>query len=255
VSIAAMTRDVIAVMVTVDRSPGQNYLNSTLKSLANSDLLTSERLHSLTVLDSDCLGWSERVVESLYFGSGRVLTTSQPRRTVAKLNVASALTIGAELRNEVSGGWILFLEDDIAVCSNFFDSVATWLDKHSREDRRVYSFGANYQEVKEAVENGLESWDYPIDSFYGTQCFAIRPCDAVTLADELETTSDGPGIYDLTMHTWAKKYYPNINHFLASAPSFVQHMGEASVIRKEGKMFTFPSWPGEEWSYLCVKEI
>jgi len=239
-----MSHDIHAVMITIDRSPSPNFLSETMENLRRSDLATSYRLERLTVVDSGTsIEWAIPAV----IPSQRVRMVGAPTPRCANLNVATALRMG-----QTGMPWILFLEDDIDVCANFFDSVGAWLDDHAREDRRVYSFGANYGDVKEIARAGGTSWNYPIRMFYGTQAFAIRSSDAVDLADHLEANpehcGDGTG-YDLLMHGWSKARWPDVKHYLASVPSFVQHIGMSSVIRPRKIIHTFPSWPGRGWSY------
>ena len=57
-------RDITAAMVTIDRSPNDNYLAQTLDSFLQSDLLTSARLESFTVFDSAADRWAEGVMLS-----------------------------------------------------------------------------------------------------------------------------------------------------------------------------------------------
>jgi hypothetical protein len=99
-------------------------------------------------------------------------------RLNANLNVAEALRQSGERSN----CWVLFLEDDIAVCASFFDSVGAWLDDNATDEHRLYAFGAAYPQIDECVAKGLGCWQYPIGSFYGTQCFAIEGTDAMDLA-------------------------------------------------------------------------
>ena len=239
-------RDITAAMVTIDRSPSDNYLSQTLHSLASSDLLKSPRLETLTIFDSCADSWAESVIQS-DDQLRRVGVFTPCHRLNANLNVAEALRQSGERSNR----WVLFLEDDIAVCASFFDSVGAWLDDYATDEHRLYAFGAAYPQIDECVTKGLSSWEYPIGSFYGTQCFAIEAMDAMDLAAYLtshcyDREFDGTA-YDLLMCDWAVEY--GEDHFLASCPSFVQHVGRSSIIRPRAQTHTFPSWPGVDWSY------
>lgn len=239
-------RDIAAVMVTVDRSPGANYLAETLTNLHRSDLARSidqGRLLRLELVSPD-LGFAADAIDDCYTGG------ASEGKCPANLNVASALRLGAD----TGAPWVLFLEDDIDVCADFFDSVGAWLDDHARDDRRVYAFGANYGWIEEATAAGCTAANYPIGKFYGTQAFALRSEDALSLSAYLvahcyDRTDDGTA-YDLLMADWARQTWPEIGHFLASCPSFVDHIGRTSSIRPRPETHTFPSWPGREWSYL-----
>ena len=239
-------RDITAAMVTIDRSPSGNYLAPTLRSLASSDLLQSVRLKALTVFDSCTNSWAESVIQS--DDQLRQVGVFTPcHRLNANHNVAEALRQSGERSSQ----WVLFLEDDIAVCASFFNSVGSWLDDYATDEHRLYAFGAAYPHIDECVAKGLSSWEYPVGSFYGTQCFAIEAIDAMDLAAYLtshcyDRESDGTA-YDLLICDWAREY--GEDHFLASCPSFVQHVGRSSVIRPRDKTHTFSSWPGVDWSY------
>lgn len=253
-------RDIAAVMITVDRSPGPNYLAETLENLKRGGLLTSKRLFFLALHDSFDTSHASQAMRRLDLVS-KVGINGNDERRCANLNAADALSTGAR-----SGcPWVLFLEDDIDVCADFFDGVGAWLDDHAREDRRIYAFGANYHWVEEAMVEGRAAADYPIGQFYGTQAIALRSEDAADLAvylaehrvtqvrqvlpDGSINLASGSG-YDILMTGWALKRWPEVRHFLTSAPSMVQHVGRTSAILPREGVHTFPSWPGREWSYL-----
>lgn len=232
-------RGIAAVMVTVDRTPKPNYLAETLENLKRGGCRDSKHLLRIDLVSPD-LEWASRALPG----------QNCMGRNPANLNVASALRFGAD----TGAPWTLFLEDDIDVCANFFDSAGAWLDDHARDDRRAYFFGANFGEVGDLAAKGIHAWDYPIDLAYGTQAFAVRSEDAASLADYLEEhcydlTPEGTR-YDHLMRGWAKERWPEIDHFLASCPSFVQHTGRSSVIDPREVVHVFPSWPGREWSYV-----
>lgn len=253
-----MSRDIAAVMVTVDRSPQENYLTDTLRNLFRGGLVPEDGAPNLLyIVDSNDGTWPLDVLREV---SGRELQSEgEPKpldEVVASLrvvghtegtvcanqNVATALRTGAALERP----WVLFMEDDIDVCANFFQSVGTWLDRHAQEQYRVYPFGSAYSSNGSTVV-------VPQGHFYGTQCFAIRASDAKDLADFLEEkcysrTQDGTA-YDLLMSDWVGERYPAWKNFLASSPSFVQHIGRESVIRPRPNVHKFQSWPGRDWSY------
>lgn len=241
-------RDIAAVVVTVDRSPtAPNYLAETLGNLARSGAFASPRLASFDVVDSGSLVSGFVLDAAVRAGLADAFRCGEARsvgsRRTANENVAVALEVGAG-----SGArWVLFLEDDVDVIDDFVGSVGAWLDDHARPDRIVCALGANYPQA----EGPLPAWDYRIEAFYGTQAFAIRADDAVDLARWLrahvyDKNIDGTA-YDLHMQDWA--FARGERFFLASAPSFVQHVGRESVIRPRASTHTFPSWPGRAWRY------
>lgn len=241
--------DIAVVMITMDRSPRQNYLQDTLLNLRRADVFGSERLHSMTVVDSRPGSWALSVVNSLENFYGILVDVEAPVGAIRTpfQNASTALGIGA-----VSGApWVLFLEDDIDVCDKFLDSVGRWLDRHIQTDRHVYAFGASYDIITRLTSMGVTSWDYPIDGFYGTQAIALRAEDAASLSGWLSTRQVDPksGSYDISMHAWAQTLWPRVSNFLASVPSFVQHVGKDSALSPRTDVHTFASWPGPLWSY------
>ena len=238
--------DITAAMVTIDRSPVDNYLSDTLHGLVQSDLLTSTRLRELIVYDSEPDNWAKGVV-SLNSDLRKVGVLTPCHTFVSNENVAEALRRSGQRSNQ----WVLFLEDDIAVCAEFFSSVGAWLDEYATDECKVFSFGASYQQIEQCIADGQGAWRYPVGAFYGTQCFAMRGADAVDLSAYLinhcyDRESNGTE-YDLLMQDWAIEC--GEDNFLASCPSFVQHVGGQSVIRPRDNVHTFASWPGTAWSY------
>lgn len=245
--------DIAVVMTTLDRAPRRNYLGETLENLVRGGVWKSPRLKSFWLVDSgskDVGGYiydqgAPDVDGNIYLDTWWS-STVEPR--LARENVARALLLGAD----TDAPWILFCEDDIDVCADFLDSVGAWLDDHAHPDCHVYAFGAAYDHICTMYYCGESSWAYPIDAFYGTQCFALRNADARNLAAWLDTHPlvngvDAPGAYDISMHEWAKTNWPTVDNFGASVPNFVQHMGDESSIGSG--FYQFPMWPGRDWSY------
>jgi hypothetical protein len=172
-----------------------------------------------------------------------------PERKLTPNENAVALMRGVA---EVDCDWALFLEDDIIFCDDFLGSVDRWLTEHASPDRHLYSFYTPYKEVQNAAERGDTYWQYPIKNFYGTQCLAMRREDMLSAADGLElimATWHSTKGYDLLLKAWAKETWPKIDYFLASAPSFVQHIGTESAISSAAAFHSNGSFQGEAWSY------
>lgn len=179
--------------------------------------------------------------------SGEVTVVShKPGERTASENFAEAMRVGASSGKE----WVLFLEDDIEVCEDFIDGVIDWLMNHATDDRRVYSFSVPHQAMNACR---TAAWDCPIEYFCCTQAFALRAEDAASLhfwmkAHPTFTGPDGntsTGAYDLSMREWAKATWPDIDHFLASNPSLVQHVGDASVLTPGRELVTMPTYNRE----------
>jgi len=242
-------RDIALTMITIDRSPGTNYLYDTLRNLRRGGVWDAERFHSLHLCNSTIESrWARQ--QSYTFA----LSFHRPNKDLLpSLNVAAALRAGYSTGCK----WIVFLEDDIDVCDFFIESVSKWLDLHQADHFRVYSFGANYDAVKITAASGGTYWQYPVTAFYGTQCFAIRRDDALSLSHYLEDNplykGTSAGAYDLILQEWSKYEYPQLKNFLASAPSFVQHIGRHSIINPRQDVHSFPSWPGRNWTFTGHK--
>jgi len=176
-----------------------------------------------------------------------VLRSPAPRP--APLNAAAAMDVAVA----TGAPWILFMEDDIDVCGDFLESAYRWLKLYGTPEYRVFSFGANYPHVKVAAERLEFTWQYPVDWFYGSQCIALRRGDAASLAAYWRTNPEVPGAtdtaIDIMVAQWHKMEYPAQPFFLATAPSFIQHIGRASYATTKEVTHQFTTWPGPFWVY------
>lgn len=244
--------NIATVMITVDRrlkGKETNYLASTISRLGDDKFFSSPRLRQFILCDSlSDLRWAP--IQVLTQLSNVKLEMAPTGGRLACENAGHALICGG-----LSGAkWVLFLEDDIDVCKDFLGSVGRFLDKYGHMERfRLFAFGAAYDQVTQAARGGDDCWPYPIDAFYGTQAFALRAEDAVSLGRYIGSNPMIRGVnnsnaYDLMFHDWAHIKYPGCE-FLASAPSFVQHIGRESVCTGKEETHRFESWPGREWTY------
>lgn len=251
--------DIAVVMITTDRArygKDNHYFYATLLNMDRAGVWFSPWLNGMFVSGSRLSdrNWLEG---ELHRARKSSLSGDRPKIDYdchdfqANENVAYALLYGAET---MGADWILFCEDDLDFCDDFLGSVGRWLDDYADDDRYLlYTFGTPYEAVNKPDPFTHNSWRYPVDWFYGTQCFAIRPEAALSLSSYLSTNPpilgvDNPNAYDLMFKDWAKIYAPN-KTFLASVPSFVQHIGRASICTGKDVTHTFDSWPGREWSY------
>lgn len=246
------------VMRTVDRTQGfqdhikpgerRNYLYETLKNLDRGGVFRSEHLDSFHLVDSgsrnpEYLALVERTYPSIFVH--RTVTPRTPNE-----NAGAALQIAGNAGTP----WILFCEDDIDVISNFLESVVAWLNKNAHRSYRLYTFGSN-----NSVGQG--EWNrVTIEAFYGTTCYAMRREDALSMAEFISYRplydggrfygKDGVAVaHDLHYHVWSRQTYPELDYFLASVPSFVQHIGLESGISNRKHHIEYPSWPGRKWTY------
>jgi len=292
-------KDIAITIITVDRTPRQNYLPTTIRNFIRGGVFTSPRFHSLHIADSGGhKGWPDRelaglitlvdppyprrwiragapvtggqdVGQGLPRGAGRsrplaplaaltdpvgpgpvayVYRTPVPR--VACVNGSAALDAGTA----TDAAWILFCEDDLDVCGDFLDSVGRWLDLYGAPAYHVFPFGAAYPQVKDAAQRLQFIWEYPVGAFYGTQCVALRRAEAQSLADHWRTNPivcdvHSPSAFDLMLAEWHQQKFPEQPYLLASAPSFVQHIGRESVATDIAQTHQFLSWPGPFWTF------
>lgn len=247
-------RDVAAVVLAFNRHPQTNYLRGTLDNLDNA--LSSKRLHSLQVVSPHRAFVLGEISGSKLSSYATYATGGHP----ANMNTVSALFAGAD----TGAKWVLFLEDDIDVIGDFFDSVGAWMDEVATEKVDIYPLGASYPNVEPSAERGV-FWKYPTHKFYGTQGVVFRASSVRDIAGYIEdSTFEVEGVeqiladgtrqvvrgsgYDIMMARWH-----NANRtpwLLTPIPSFVQHTGEMSYLTPRNKPHTFPSWPGRSWSFL-----
>jgi hypothetical protein len=227
-------KDIVLTVITADRSPGENYLAETLGNLSRSGVWADPSFYGMYIVStSPETKWFARDVEDLM--SVKLSIPVVPR--LACVNAGEALLLGA-----ASGAdWVLFLEDDIDVCSDFLGSVNRWLDLYSQERNTLYAFGSAH------FADGLADWvEISPGIFFGTQCFAIRATHAKELGFYLKSCplTRLPGKYDLMIADWLGE-----EKILVSSPSFVQHIGRNSLIEPRPDVHIFKSWPGRNWRF------
>lgn len=241
------------VMITVDRSPRPNYLGSTLRSLHRGSVFDSLHLLHFGLVHSAKPSQALRasIAEEL---QGAIISQCEPEEPrTPTLNVATALGLGGSL----DAGWVLFLEDDIAVCSRFLESTADWVEEYADPDCHLYALGARDKEIRRAWKRGESSWAYPVSKFHCTQAFVVRRETATQISDFLHEhpihvkgERHSTACYDLHIKDWHRRRHPGVEYMMATVPNFVQHIGKESIIRPEDKRrIEFPAWPGEDWSY------
>lgn len=236
-------------MITIDRTDRgrKNYFRQTMEQLARSGLWSSQTPFELHIYDS---GSKSLDFMGIWPSASHVTVHASYFKLHPKINAGRALLAGSEYPCDL----VVFLEDDILVCKDFLDGVAAFTLKHDRPDYRVFTFYTPYREVEWAHAKGEACWEYPLASFYGTQGFALRREDAASLGRHLmvETNYDpNTPSYDLIMKDWHKAAYPDSPYFLATVPSFVQHVGEESYLFDDVNRFhACGSFKGEQWSAL-----
>ena len=86
----------------------------------------------------------------------------------------------------------------------------------------------------------------------------MSSADALDLANYLtahcfDKNPEGTA-WDLLMHDWARDRWPGINHFVASVPALVQHIGMNSIVNPRDNIHTFPSFKGGSWTFVDKSE-
>lgn len=253
---AAGDGGIALVMITIDRSEQgkENYLAQTIGNMRRAKVFESDRLgYSALVFSTASMDHFLAAEDhENTFHKLDVPLVSAPRLSCE--NAGHALQLGGRKALEHGLSWVLFCEDDLDFCDDFIESVGRWLDDYGKNQlHRLYAFGCAYPQIMQAMDCGVSYWTYSYKSFYGTQCFAIRPDDAISLGTYIASNPiirgvDNPNAYDLMFHDWMDANYPT-SAFLASVPSFVQHIGRQSICTGLDNTHTFDSWPGREWSY------
>ena len=264
-----MTTKYHIVIGTLDRTPQVNYLGGTMQSLRRSGLWDSPVTFRLDIVDSGSPHWADyintQVYENLPAHLQRMLTVhsldqaeltkarpqfvSEKNGIVRRSRNANALAC-LEAGLASNSPWVLFLEADIEVCADFLGSVDRWLNEHARRNCHMYSFATPYKAVCSARDAGQTSWAYPVRGFYGNQALAFTRADALSawtyISKRLPTWDTGQG-FDLLLKEWATKVF-NAESFMASVPSFAQHMGVESTLHL-GRFHQVSAFAGTDWSY------
>lgn len=229
----------IVVCPTVDRFPKPNYIDRTLESLEKSGFFDSELCPALVLTNSN-------PARGEYLEKFRRLprTTVTDPGTAAGLSVNAGTAIVAAART--GADYIIVIEDDIIFCNRWIESIDAWLRSHASAEHRLFSFFTPYREVTNAVNAGRDSWEYPLQAFYGAQCWAVRGGDGRSVGEFIRTSR---GNYDVELKQWVERTYPQVSHHLASCPSFVQHIGLISALGSLNPP-VLDDFPGEEWSYV-----
>jgi len=234
-------------ILTLDRSASgrQNYLAPTMQSLVRSGLFERSDFE-LTIWDSGSttLDHVDAVLDALAPEVRvRVRSVSHPTRLDTHANMARMLAAGA------SSGcrYVVVLEDDIVVVNNWLGCVDRWLARYfDQSEYPVATFFTPYVEtllIWVATSGRVGWWKYPAHGFWGTQCFAIRAETAGELA-EMISERRHPGFPDIMIN---RHYGDGV--FLASVPSFAQHIGVESASIENAPVRECPCFPGEDWTW------
>jgi len=224
-------------MRTINRAPKTNYLDTTLKNLEQGGLFKSRIPFSFQIFDS-----GSEDLTYLKGIEGRYPVVRTKSRLSLLGNAARALSQGSQQDCD----FVIFLEDDIEVCSRWLESIDGWLSHYCSEAMRIAVFYTPYPDVLRCFKEKRPVWKYPSRAFYGSQCFALRRDDAESLSRYLSSV-ECKGT-DLIIKDWLNLTYPTNPFFYASCPSFVQHIGIDSSLG-ERKAHQCSSYQGQNWKF------
>lgn len=233
---------IAVTMRTNDRSPGPNYLRQTLNNALRAGIMTSSHLAAFDIVTSHPMTPALR--EEFHLALAKSVTTPQIRESKRVLTPNGCATEAHAVADSHDADYVLFIEDDLDFCSKFLESVVAWLQRYAEPQYPLYTFGS-------AAVSTVRSGAKPvrIGIFFGTQCYAIARRDHGGLVRWLvdnPTYNGKPRCHDLRLHHWADQL--RATHFLASCPSFVQHVGSISGMGCTEVLF--PSWCGRDWTYM-----
>lgn len=237
-------------MRTNDRSPGPNYLHQTIENALRAGIMASPHLAAFDIVASHTLEGEFREEAGYYCHAGQVqvergqswrINLHDPRRVLSPNECA---TEAHAIADSHDADYVLFIEDDLDFCANFLESVVSWLGEYAESQYPLFVFGS--PQIS-STRRGAKP--VRVKGFYGTQCYAIPKRLHSRLVQWLIENPLYRGksrCHDLRLHNWAEEL--RVTHFLASCPSFVQHVGEVSGMGCP--RVHFPSWRGRDWSYL-----
>jgi hypothetical protein len=224
---------------TKDRSPRKNFLRTTLENMIRAGVLESPHLRALRVVNSDA---SSDWAKPLPVITGPWVIDSCAR--TLHQNASRCI----ELASQGDADYAMVLEDDLDFCDDFLESVVAWLADHAVDGPQAYVLGASYSQIQATVNAGDSAWAYPIGAFYGAQALVWRREHATQLAEWLGPDPMYNGVrdhgHDLLLQKWGREQ--GLDHFIASAPCMVQHIGNESGI---GNLFFQFPWGGRDWRY------
>lgn len=241
----------------VDRSPKENYIYTTMKSLITSGLFNSKIPFELHLFDG-------KPNSSEYLNKYESLENLFVHRTEKEITRNENWLRSIEYCKDKDCEYVIQLEDDILFCKHWLESIDAYIAKNQKFVNKVpmVTFYSAYQEVRRKTEAKREYWNQSFQQFYGTQCILFKKDIALKAVKHIIDGIENIDKYmfkfrekghkpvgmkgaciDLWLQEWGVHEYPN-KYFLVSCPSFVQHIGET-----EGKHLHQSHFLGENWSY------
>jgi hypothetical protein len=222
-------------MTTANRYPRTNYVSRTLKALHKQGV-RNDRLH---VFVGGEVKWFQQAVK----GFDDVCILHASKKYLNRNENGVFMVTGVPKCD-----WVLFLEDDLAFCDDFVQSVENWLTIHARENRRLYSFFSRHGRPV----GDVQSYDYcPCKPALGFLAMAMRWEDAQKFGawaqNRMKTWKRKNG-FDELLRFWLRAQYPGTK-ILCAKPCFVQHTGDDSLAHPGKARRITPHFAGERWRY------
>lgn len=217
------------VMTTADRGAAHNYLAETLRLLG-----AQAAAVDLFPTDPD-VRWIGQTPGPIHV----------PTRTLTRIENG-----GRALLDAPPCDWVVHLEDDVRPCRDFLPSVARFLDRFERPDRKLVLLWS-----RDRYPGRSSAPDHPIDLLFGAVAVAMRRADALALGawalEHAPTWRTGEARlrgFDKMMAAWHRARYPYIKALTAARPSLVQHVGRTSSLahlKPRGGFWQSPTFTGE----------
>ena len=170
---------IAVVIITVDRVPGNNYLSNTLESLRASGACDDTRF-SIDIYHS---GAERSNLDISLIKNCNATLHLYETKTHTNLSSYNALNIAVNRNPE----YVVFLEDDIDVCSDFPDFICSQIDLNPTAP--IIDFISYYDEIRDAYFSGERFLDMNAMSFTAHSVSRCRYSLLVVSANILIPTS------------------------------------------------------------------
>jgi hypothetical protein len=256
----------IAIGIETKTRPNRSYLAQTFDNLERAGVRTSPYLAYDGLLPAVTVSY------------GDTRTRHQNARNAIRNAVCQAKETGAE--------WVMKLEDDLDFTDDFLGNVGRWLEDYGNQPYLMFTFAATFEQVSQsrwqdgetnifqpgtsfptvrgALANGKTAMQGWLHGFWGALCLVWRTEVAEQLVEwmgEDPCYVDAQGIahrdrgHDLLLQTFAE--HMGARRFLASCPSFVQHIGRDSNLSRTdlGHTQPFVEFPfaGRDYRYMGAR--
>jgi hypothetical protein len=225
-------REFCVVMMTINRKEvtngkSKNYIQQTLDTLYKAGVFNYPKLKfNLMESGSKDLSYLDFIKKAPY--KDKINIVYSDTRLFLPQNYARSMRHGAANTKDI----VMLMEDDITTVHGFMHIADAFIEKNKR-NQLIWSFHAAFAEIAWATRRGEQCYNLSGEKFYGNLCIALRPNEAIELAEQVEhyakTTGRKKGV-DLQIGVWLKKKHPRLTRVCCSVPCRVQHIGDQSSI-------------------------